>query len=88
MIKINSNHKLKSFIMSDEYKGQIRRCRIRKVYRPKRDLYVVVGIIRGDENQEAQFFQVEFLKPFDEGVPVPETIVCDSCPKALLCNNS
>jgi len=71
------NYLLKTKSMPKEYDGKIRRCRIRKVYRPRRDLYVVVGIIRGDENQIAQYLQVEFLKPFEEGVPVPEAIVCE-----------
>jgi hypothetical protein len=64
-------------VLPKEYDGKIRRCRIRKVYRPRRDLYVVVGIVRGDVTQEAQYMQMEFLKPFDEGVPVPETIICE-----------
>lgn len=62
---------------SDTYKGQVRRCRIRTVYRPKRTLYPIIGIIRGDENQEAQFMQMEFLKSGDGPAPKTNIIVSE-----------
>ena len=63
---------------SDEYnpfKGQIRRCRIRKVYRPKRTLNIAVGSLENNSDaSRVAYLTLEFNKTTKNPLPTENPI--------------
>lgn len=60
---------------SDTYKGQVRRCRIRTVYRPKRTLNIAVGSLENNSDaSRVAYLTLEFNKTTKNPLPTENPI--------------